>query len=76
MLEKLGIRFRNHGDVIPRAGRGESVVALLARLHADLKPQQQEWSAPIMALRGSQPFFDFPAGPDWWGVEGAQSDVN
>jgi hypothetical protein len=66
MLEALGVRFRNHGDIVPRGGRGAGLGALL--VGAALAPTRQ-WSSPNMALRGSQPFFDFPAGPDWWGVE-------
>jgi len=52
--EHLGIRFFLDNDVIP--------------------DQQQRWImpvlddkvAPLFALRGIQPFHDFPEGPDWW----------
>ena len=54
LAEVLGVRFYLHGDVIP--------------------DQQVEWKlpvlderrAPLFALRGIQPFHDFPEGPDWW----------
>eukprot|EP01052_Picozoa_sp_SAG31_P031065 SAG31_NODE_3252_length_4490_cov_1.814165_4_plen_261_part_00 len=66
-MEALGVRFRNHGDVIPRDLRGTGrLTSLLAGLRL---PADRVWRQPNMALRGSQPFFDFPAGPDWWGVE-------
>jgi len=52
--EVLGVRFYLHADVIP--------------------DEQMEWkmpvvdedSKPMFALRGIQPFHDFPEGPDWW----------
>jgi hypothetical protein len=68
LLEALGVRFRNHGDVIPRGGHGRGLAALLEGIR-ELVPAQRVWRSPNMALRGSQPFFDFPAGPDWWGVD-------
>lgn len=68
LMEALGIRFRNHGDVIPRGGHGHGLASLLAQIHVTV-PEQRVWQTPNMALRGSQPFADFPAGPDWWGVE-------
>jgi len=54
LAEVLGVRFYLHGDVIP--------------------DKQVEWElpvldqrrAPLFALRGIQPFHDFPEGPDWW----------
>ena len=68
LMEALGVRFRNHGDVIPRGGRGRGLAALFAPAHL-LVQEKRIWQSPNMALRGSQPFADFPAGPDWWGVE-------
>ena len=70
LMEQLGVRFRNHGDIIPRGGRGQPLASLLAQLPADsYYPERVIWQSPNMELRGSQPFFDFPAGPDWWGEE-------
>lgn len=56
--ELLGIRFYLHGDVVPD-GQGE--VPNLTNLN--------ERHAPLFALRGIQPFHDFPEGPDWWTLE-------
>ena len=55
--EQLGVRCYLDGDVIP--------------------DQQQQWTfpnldireSPLFALRGIQPFHDFPEGPDWWSRE-------
>ena len=52
--EMLGVRFYLHGDVVP--------------------DESAEWKLPVLdtreqpqfALRGIQPFHDFPEGPDWW----------
>ena len=52
--ESLGVRFHLHGDVIP----DEQVNWAL--------PVLDERAAPLFALRGIQPFHDFPEGPDWW----------
>lgn len=53
---QLGIRFYLHGDVIP-----DGKVALT---FPDLDIRQK----PLFAIRGIQPFHDFPEGPDWWNV--------
>lgn len=52
--EHLGVRFYLDGDVVP-----DERIAL--RL-----PTLDEKRAPLFALRGIQPFHDFPEGPDWW----------
>jgi hypothetical protein len=52
--EILGVRFYLHGDVIPDE---QSTWSL---------PVLDERKAPLFALRGIQPFHDFPEGPDWW----------
>ena len=52
--ESLGVRFYLHGDVIPDA---QIPFAL---------PDLNETASPLFALRGIQPFHDFPEGPDWW----------
>lgn len=71
MLEGLGIRFRVGGDVIPRGQRGHGGLAALLSTEPLRRrfAMRREWQSPNMKLRGSQPFFDFPAGPDWWGVQ-------
>ena len=55
--EVLGVRFYIHGDTIPDA---KIPFAL---------PDLDENHAPSFALRGIQPFHDFPEGPDWWSTE-------
>jgi hypothetical protein len=54
LAEVLGSRFYLHGDVIPDE-----------RIEWKL-PVLDELAAPLFALRGIQPFHDFPEGPDWW----------
>jgi hypothetical protein len=54
LAEKLGARFYLHGDVLP-----DERIALRV-------PALDEKAAPVFALRGIQPFHDFPEGPDWW----------
>ncbi|MGE5449196.1 MAG: hypothetical protein ACM3PR_12575 [Bacteroidales bacterium] len=54
--EQLGIRFYLHGDVIP-----DGKVALTI-------PDMDVRQKPLFAIRGIQPFHDFPEGPDWWNV--------
>ncbi len=58
LAEMLGVRFYLHGDVIPDAP-GEWAL-----------PGLDERAAPLFALRGIQPFHDFPEGPDWWDSDG------
>jgi hypothetical protein len=52
--ERLGVRFYLDGDVIPDEQEPWTIPAL------------DERAAPLFALRGIQPFHDFPEGPDWW----------
>jgi hypothetical protein len=52
--ERLGVRFYLHGDVIPDEQEPWKM------------PVLDEWATPLFALRGIQPFHDFPEGPDWW----------
>lgn len=54
LAEHLGVRFSLHGDTIPDA-----------RIPLAL-PDLDEAARPIFAVRGVQPFHDFPEGPDWW----------
>jgi hypothetical protein len=55
--EHLGVRFYLHGDVVP----DERIPLAL--------PVLDEQAAPLFALRGIQPFHDFPEGPDWWNLD-------
>jgi hypothetical protein len=54
LAEHLGVRFGLHGDTIPDERRPLTV------------PDLDEASRPLFAIRGIQPFHDFPEGPDWW----------
>ena len=58
VAEKLGVRFYLHGDVVPEK-----------RIPCEL-PVMDEIRKPLFALRGIQPFHDFPEGPDWWSRDG------
>ncbi|MFH0761330.1 MAG: hypothetical protein V2A67_07485 [Bacteroidota bacterium] len=53
-IEKLGIRFYLHGDVIPDQKIPFSI------------PILDETHEPLFETRGIVPFHDFPEGPDWW----------
>jgi hypothetical protein len=55
--ETLGVRFYLHGDVVP-----DQPVAWKL-------PDLDERRSPLFAVRGIQPFHDFPEGPDWWNRE-------
>ena len=55
--EHLGVRFYLHGDTVP----DEQIPPEL--------PKLDEVGKPLFALRGIQPFHDFPEGPDWWNVD-------
>lgn len=55
--EHLGVRFYLHGDVIP-----DQRIALKL-------PKLDEVRKPLFAMRGIQPFHDFPEGPDWWNLD-------
>lgn len=57
LAEKLGVLFSLEGDVLPD-GRIEP-----PRFELD------ETGHPLFAVRGIQPFHDFPEGPDWWSLE-------
>jgi len=54
LAERLGVRFYLHGDTVPDR-----------RIPLAL-PDLDERGKPFFALRGIQPFHDFPEGPDWW----------
>jgi hypothetical protein len=53
-IEHLGVRFYIQGDAIP-----DALIPLAL-------PVVDEVGKPLFALRGIQPFHDFPEGPDWW----------
>ncbi len=57
LAEKLGVRFGLEGDIVPD-GR-------MAPPELDL----DETGRPLFAVRGIQPFHDFPEGPDWWTLQ-------
>ncbi len=57
LAEKLGVRFSLEGDVVPDGK--------IAPPAFDL----DETGRPLFAVRGIQPFHDFPEGPDWWTLE-------
>jgi hypothetical protein len=57
LAEKLGVRFGLEGDVVPDARIPMPALDL------------DETGAPLFAIRGIQPFHDFPEGPDWWTLE-------
>ncbi len=56
-VERLGVRFYLHGDVVP----DEKIEFSLLDV--------EETGKPLFELRGIQPFHDFPEGPDWWNEE-------
>jgi hypothetical protein len=55
--ERLGVRFYLHGDVVPEPRAPFRL------------PVLNERRSPLFALRGIQPFHDFPEGPDWWDAD-------
>ncbi len=57
LVERLGVRFYLHGEVVPEAH-------LPARL-----PAINEEGRPLFSVRGVQPFHDFAEGPDWWNTD-------
>lgn len=57
LAERLGVRFSLHGDVVPDRRIGPELPALCER------------GKPLFAVRGIQPFHDFPEGPDWWNLD-------
>ena len=56
LAEKMGIRFYLDSEVIPDK-------------KANPLPELNEKGSPLFAIRGIQPFHDFPEGPDWWNTE-------
>lgn len=80
LAELLGVRFYLDGDVIPderlslpspAAGSQKGAEKLQPfSQRAPLRlPMLDEVGRPLFALRGIQPFHDFPEGPDWWNVD-------
>ncbi len=64
VAEQIGVRFYLHGDVIPDE-----------RMRAEL-PNLDEPGKPLFALRGIQPFNNFPFGPDWWTTEDYKATIS
>jgi len=56
-IEKLGVRFYLHGDVIP----DEQIPFVV--------PDLDETHAPLFEARGLNVYHDFPCGPDWWSMD-------
>lgn len=54
-LESTGIGFEINGDIIPDN-----------KVHKITLDYFNKTYSPSFALRGIQPFHDFPEGPDWW----------
>jgi hypothetical protein len=61
--EHLGVRFYLHGDVVPDR-----------QIPLEM-PTLNESRKPLFALRGIQPFHDFPEGPDWWNRDGYKAII-
>ncbi|GEM_PF-1028187 len=57
-VEKFGVRFYLHGDVIPNSIDNNATLTRLDEFHS-----------PLFPIRGVLPFHDFPEGPDWWNLE-------
>jgi len=57
LAERLGVRFYLHGDVVPDEPMELAI------------PAEEESGRALFALRGIQPFHDFPEGPDWWDAQ-------
>ncbi len=57
LAERLGVRFGLEGDVVPDVRVPMPALDL------------NETGVPLFAVRGIQPFHDFPEGPDWWTLE-------
>ena len=55
LAEELGAGFYLHGEVLPPADPALRLPSALCRPFT-----------PRFAVRGLQPFHDFPMGPDWW----------
>lgn len=55
--EHMGVRFYLHGDTVP----DRQIPFALPEIH--------EKGNPLFAVRGIQPFHDFPEGPDWWNLD-------
>jgi hypothetical protein len=55
--ETLGVHFELDGDIVP-----EDKITFAI-------PEIDETGRPMFAVRGIQPFHDFPEGPDWWRLD-------
>ncbi len=64
MAETMGVRFDLYQDVLPDS-----------KIPFHL-PRIQETRRPLFALRGLQPFHDFPEGPDWWSQDDYVSSIS
>lgn len=78
--EHLGVRFYLDADVVPDQrlplappvtewpNVGQQMLQPQGAVFAGL-PVMNEQAQPLFALRGIQPFHDFPEGPDWWNAD-------
>eukprot|EP00035_Acanthoeca_spectabilis_P001424 m.80027 g.80027 ORF g.80027 m.80027 type:complete len:983 (-) comp10865_c0_seq1:26-2974(-) len=57
LSERLGARFYLHGEVLPSSTSPPRTLPAIGVRHQ---------YTPKFAVRGLQPFHDFPMGPDWW----------
>lgn len=57
-IESMGVGFMIDGDIIPDQKLDSLQLSGFNETHN-----------PVFALRGIQPFHDFPEGPDWWNEE-------
>ncbi|MBI5385680.1 MAG: hypothetical protein HZA90_13460 [Verrucomicrobia bacterium] len=80
LAEHLGVRFYLHGDVVPDdrlfltapstvTGKGAEKLQRFSQQTPLRLPSLEEVGRPLFALRGIQPFHDFPEGPDWWNLD-------
>ena len=76
LAESLGVRFSPNGDTLPDpTAPGGLPLAAHARAPLPLARcvptglRRMRVHSPQFAVRGLQPFHDFPEGPDWWDAE-------
>ena len=80
LAELMGVRFYLEGDVLPdaplvlphRSMEQPKGAELLQRRHGPVEAlfhHLDEVRKPLFALRGIQPFHDFPEGPDGWNTD-------
>lgn len=79
-VENMGVRFYLHGDHFPEerlrisdknveVPKGAELLTRRKETPTEKLKFLNEIGKPMFALRGIQPFHDFPEGPDWWNYE-------